>query len=67
MIVGGFTQCLAQVQQMPKKIEKQLQKTIHTFVWGEKKSPVKEDMLLAPKDVGGRGLLDIQARKMQSS
>ena len=38
---------------MPKKIEKQLQKTIRTFVWGEKKSPVKEDMLLAPKDVGG--------------
>ncbi|KAF8220178.1 hypothetical protein L208DRAFT_1159287, partial [Tricholoma matsutake] len=32
------------------------------FIWSDKKSPVKEDMLLAPKDIGGRGLLDIQAR-----
>jgi hypothetical protein len=62
MIAGGFTQYLTQVQQMPKKIEKQLQKIIRTFIWGDKKSPVKENMLLAPKDMGGRGLLDIHAR-----
>jgi len=62
MIVGGFTQYLMQVQQMPKKIEKQLQKIAHTFIWSDKKSPVKEDMLLAPNNIGGQGLLDIQAR-----
>lgn len=62
IIVGGFTQYLAQVQQMPKSIKKQLQKTIGTFIWGDKKSLVKEDMVLAPKELGGQGLLDIQAR-----
>jgi len=62
MIIGGFTQYLTQVQQMPKKIEKQLQKIACTFIWSDKKSPVKEDMLLAPKNIGGWGLLDIQAR-----
>jgi len=62
MIVGGSTQYLAQVQQMPKSIEKHLQKTIHTFIWGDKKSPVNESILLAPKELGGQGLLDLQAR-----
>ncbi|KAF8224138.1 hypothetical protein L208DRAFT_1313025, partial [Tricholoma matsutake] len=41
IIVGGFTQYLAQVQQMPKSIKKQLQKTIGTFIWGDKKSLAK--------------------------
>ena len=62
MIIGSSTQYLTQVQQLPKAIEKQLQKTICTFIWGDKKSPVEEDMHLVPKDLGGRGLLDIQAQ-----
>ena len=62
MIIGSFTQYLMQVQQIPKLIEAQIQKTICTFIWGDKKSPVKESMLMAPKELGGQGLLDIQAR-----
>lgn len=62
LVVSGFTQYLVQVQQIPKPIKMQLQKTIHTFIWGDKKSPIKESMLMAPKELGGQGLLNIQAR-----
>ncbi|KAG9220267.1 hypothetical protein CCMSSC00406_0006332 [Pleurotus cornucopiae] len=61
-VVGGRTQYLTQVQGMPTSIEELLQKQIRTFVWGEKKTPVKEETLYAPRAVGGKGLLDIRAR-----
>ncbi|KDQ32355.1 hypothetical protein PLEOSDRAFT_1034309 [Pleurotus ostreatus PC15] len=47
---------------MPKAIEDSLQKTIRNFVWGDKKTPVKEEVLHAPRRMGGKELLDIKAR-----
>ncbi|KAJ3853367.1 hypothetical protein EV368DRAFT_73517 [Lentinula lateritia] len=37
MIIGGMTQYLTQVQGMPKKVEKKLEKRICQFLWGSKK------------------------------
>lgn len=54
MTVGGMTQYLTKVQDMPKHIEKRLSKTIRTFIWGKKKqTPMKQETLLAPIDQGG--------------
>ncbi|KDQ32523.1 hypothetical protein PLEOSDRAFT_1015091, partial [Pleurotus ostreatus PC15] len=50
--VGGRTQYLTQVQGMPKPVEESLQKRIRTFVWGDKKTPVKEETLHAPLTEG---------------
>ncbi|KAJ7106852.1 hypothetical protein C8R43DRAFT_905988 [Mycena crocata] len=61
--IGSMTQYMAQVNGMPKSVEKHLIKVQREFMWaGRKSSPVQRDMLLAPKDVGGKDLFDITAR-----
>ena len=63
MIVGGMTQYLTQVQGMPKEIEKRITKRVRKFMWNEKQmSPVNEETLYAPIEVGGRAVLDITSR-----
>ncbi|KAJ3870910.1 hypothetical protein F5051DRAFT_308323, partial [Lentinula edodes] len=54
MVIGGMTQYLAQVQGMPKNIEKRLNKRIRKFLWAEKQqSPINFETLLASRDEGG--------------
>ncbi|KAF9492425.1 hypothetical protein BDN71DRAFT_1396661, partial [Pleurotus eryngii] len=53
IVVGGRTQYLTQVQGMPTLVESILKKQVRTFVWGDKKTPVKEETLLAPRMEGG--------------
>lgn len=62
MEVGGRTQYLTKVQGMPKDIEKQLQKIIRKFMWDDSQSMVNEDTLYLDISLGGKKLLDIEAR-----
>ncbi|KAF8067090.1 hypothetical protein FPV67DRAFT_1354158, partial [Lyophyllum atratum] len=62
MIVGGMTQYLTQVQGMPPSIEKKLRKKVRNFIWHDKRAPVREEILFAPVEEGGRGMLDIATR-----
>ncbi|KAG6894098.1 hypothetical protein C0992_007522 [Termitomyces sp. T32_za158] len=47
---------------MPKNIERVLARKIRAFTWNEKKAPVAGHILFAPRDEGGRDLLDIVSR-----
>ena len=48
---------------MLQKIEKRLMKHTWKFVWGEKQmSPVNEQMLYAPVEVGERAIFDLASR-----
>lgn len=62
MVIGGHTQYLAKVQGMPKQIEDRLRKRVRTFFWGDKRSPIKEEMMYMPIEYGSQGVLDIRAR-----
>ncbi|KAJ7234271.1 hypothetical protein C8J57DRAFT_1078003, partial [Mycena rebaudengoi] len=63
MVVGGMTQYLTKVQGMPKDIEERLEKRIRNFLWAEKaRVTVNKETIYAPKEIGGRSLLDIVAR-----
>ncbi|KAJ7044018.1 hypothetical protein C8F04DRAFT_942895, partial [Mycena alexandri] len=63
MVVGGMTQYLAKVQGMPKDVEERIEKRIRRFLWAEKTNvTVNKETIYAPKDMGGRNLLDIVAR-----
>jgi hypothetical protein len=63
MVVGGMTQYLTQVQGMPSEIEKQIARRVRKYVWDDKNvSPVNEQTLYAPIEMGGRALLDISSR-----
>ncbi|KAJ7180856.1 hypothetical protein C8R46DRAFT_885735, partial [Mycena filopes] len=58
-----MTQYLAQVNGMPKTIEKNLVKIQREFIWaGSKSSPVQREMLNAPVTEGGKNMFDIEAR-----
>jgi exonuclease III len=63
MVVGGMTQYLTKVQGMPKAVEERLEKRIRNFLWAEKSQvTINKETIYAPKDIGGRNLLDIVAR-----
>ncbi|KDQ33712.1 hypothetical protein PLEOSDRAFT_1031451 [Pleurotus ostreatus PC15] len=47
---------------MPKQVEEGLRKRIRSFFWGDKHSPIKEEMIYVPIEHGGQGVLDIRAR-----
>jgi exonuclease III/ribonuclease HI len=59
---GGFTQYLSQVQGMPPRIEKMVEKRLRAYLWNEKMSKVNMETALAPIDAGGLKVLDIRAR-----
>ncbi|KAK7037502.1 hypothetical protein VNI00_010994 [Paramarasmius palmivorus] len=63
MIIGGMTQYLAQVQGMPKPVEKKLVKRIRCFIWDEKnQTPVAMTTMTDEINKGGRAILDLEAR-----
>ena len=63
MVIGGMTQYLTQVQGMPREVEKRIAKRVRKFMWSEKQmSPVNEQTLYTPIEVGGRAVLDIASR-----
>jgi hypothetical protein len=58
MAVGGMTQYMAKVQEMPKDVEEHLEKKwitgIRSFLWAEKAQvTVNKEMIYAPADDGG--------------
>ncbi|KAJ7643413.1 hypothetical protein DFH06DRAFT_999143, partial [Mycena polygramma] len=58
-----MTQYLTQVNGMPKSVEKKLIAKQREFMWGgSKSSPVQREMLMAPIEVGGKKMLDLEAR-----
>ncbi len=63
MIVGGITQFLTNVQRMPATIEKRLEKVIRSVLWSERRSsPVALEYTYLPVELGGLGILDLNAR-----
>ena len=63
IISGSLTQYLTQVNGMPKHVLKHLLRSQRDFVTaGAKTSPISRAMLMAPKSVGGKGMLDLEAR-----
>ncbi|KAF5372170.1 hypothetical protein D9758_004959 [Tetrapyrgos nigripes] len=63
MVIRGMTQYLTQVQGMPDKVEKKIMKRVQNFIWAEKeKNPVNKATVHGPIALGGRKVLDIQAR-----
>jgi hypothetical protein len=62
-MIGSMTEYLTQVNGMPEKVLKHLQKAQSEFMWGgAKSSPVQQDRLMAPIAEGGKNLLDLKAR-----
>ena len=62
MQVGGRTQYLARVQDMPSSAQKRIEKRISKFMWKDKQPMINIATLKAPKENGGLKLLDINAR-----
>jgi exonuclease III/ribonuclease HI len=64
MVIGGTTQYLAKVQEMPEHITKRLTNTMWEFIWdgNPKNAPVNRETMHAPLLEGGKKILDIQAR-----
>lgn len=65
-MVGGYTQYLTRVQGMPKEVVKKIKKITDDFVHakhGEQKAnTIATTTLYQDKDLGGLGLLDLEAR-----
>jgi exonuclease III len=64
MIVGGTTQYLAKVQEMPERITKKLTDMIWEFIWegNQRSAPVNREVMHAQLLEGGKKILDLQAR-----
>ncbi|KAJ3982404.1 hypothetical protein F5890DRAFT_1375998, partial [Lentinula detonsa] len=54
MIVGGMTQYLTTVQNMPRSIETRLEKRINTFMWKERQyNPISKKVVYGTLREGG--------------
>jgi hypothetical protein len=63
MVVAGKTQYLHMVNRIPKGVMEKLTKEIHCFMNEYKKQPrVSQKTLQAPREVGGRNLLDLESQ-----
>ncbi len=63
MIVGGMTQFFTMVQRMPEEIRKRLDKIIRDYLWNDRhNTPVGKKHICLPIELGGLGILDLQAR-----
>jgi hypothetical protein len=64
MVVGGTTQYLTKVQEMPEQVTKKLTDMIWNFVWegNAKSAPINRDMMHAQLLEGGKKILDLSAR-----
>nr|GAT43772.1 predicted protein [Mycena chlorophos] len=63
MIVASKTQYFTQVNGMPPEILKQILKMMRGYLSGGKsRLPINMETLMAPKEEGGLGLVDVEAR-----
>jgi hypothetical protein len=64
MVVGGMTQYLTKVQEMPERITKRLTDTIWDFIWEGKarSAPINRETMHATPLEGGKKILDLEAR-----
>ncbi len=63
MIVRGMTQFFTTVQRMPEAILIRLTRLIRSFLWDDRhNTPVGMEHVCLPTELGGLGLLDLQAR-----
>jgi exonuclease III len=64
MAVGGTTQYLTKVQEMPKHVEKRLTNIIWEFIWdgNPRSAPVNREVMHAQLLDGGKKILDLSAR-----
>ncbi len=63
MIVGGMTQFFTTVQRMPEIILKRLTKIIRGYLWDDRSNtPVGIEHVCLPVQLGGLGILDLEAR-----
>ncbi|KAK7057847.1 hypothetical protein R3P38DRAFT_2497413 [Favolaschia claudopus] len=60
--VGSMSQYLTQVNEMPPAVFNHLLKAMREFMWGGKSPPINFETLTAPRDKGGKNLLDLKAR-----
>ncbi|KAJ7657700.1 hypothetical protein DFH06DRAFT_990647 [Mycena polygramma] len=62
MTVAGMSQYLTSVQGMPASVEAQLEKLSKSFMWCDKKAAINHEILYAPVEQGGKGLVSIASR-----
>ncbi len=63
MIIGGITQYLTKVQRMPEEVKVRLNKIIRGYLWDDRNNtPVGLDHVCLPIELGGLGVLDLEAR-----
>jgi exonuclease III len=64
MVIGGTTQYLAKVQEMPDNITKKLTDVLWDFIWAgnARRAPINRETMHAPLLEGGKKILDLEAR-----
>jgi exonuclease III len=64
MVVGGTTQYLTKVQEMPERIEKRLTNIIWDFTWdgNARSAPINRETMHAQLLEGGKKIMDLRAR-----
>jgi hypothetical protein len=62
IVAGSRSQYLAQVNGMPAAVTKHILKAQKEFINDSKSSMISRDTLLAPRELGGIGMLDLEAR-----
>jgi hypothetical protein len=62
IVAGSRSQYLAQVNGMPAAVTKHILKSQRDFINDSKSSMIGRDTLMAPREIGGIGLFDLEAR-----
>ncbi len=63
MIIGGMTQFFTTVQRMPDIIATRLTKIMREYLWDDRhNTPVSMEHVCLPVELGGLGMLDLEAR-----
>ncbi len=63
MFIGGMTQFLTDVQTMPKPVCKRLERVLRKYLWNDRIiPPVSMEWACAAPELGGLGILDLEAR-----
>jgi hypothetical protein len=62
IVAGSRTQYLTQVNGMPPAVLKHVLKSQKEFMNNGKSSMISREQLMAPKEMGGLGMLDLEAR-----
>ncbi|KAJ7610023.1 hypothetical protein DFH06DRAFT_1374874, partial [Mycena polygramma] len=62
IVAGSRSQYLAQVNGMPQVVEKHILHAQREFMNDSKSSMINRDTLMAPREQGGLGMFDLEAR-----